>query len=694
MLVFTIPDSDLAEYRQVLQHSAPAGRKIDLWLGTLKRVEEVRSTGQSVTDAARAVASAIRGSGKALRGFSADNIRNKYYDFVKDGWRCLIDLALMPKEHGLPVEFRNWWLNHLKDFKVSQPGKAAHRAFLQKWKAGECLPGIGTWQQWYVKCFPGRVMPPSCPWSVSFEPPSLSYRNVKRLKLGRTAEALTRFGVAEARHTLPGVMTDLSLLKPLEFLMVDDFRADFQIYDWNTNQLCELWGLAILDVATRKVLCFRLIAKTERTDGTKVGVSRRDMMHLIADYLTIYGYPKDYAQTWIVENASAAITDAMEETLRLISGGSIQVKRSSMFHGKALLAGFSDEGRGNPHGKGPIEAMWRLTWNDICNTAGYIGADYSLKPAESASRFKHVAGLIKAGQSLGMERAELEEFTQGIIPSFEDAMALLAAVWQRHGDREDHKLRGFDSVRLWRYMGTAEWRNVDQYPLPQMPADIFKQNVETLQRPETPNERLQRLLALHGFNRHILTPDDLWLILQDKAVIKYEGAMSFKVTRKIEGRSQDRFFNPIAFETSLVPGNKYLLIFDADKLDFVNVLSADGARFLGTAPRRQHADPRDLAALERSFKESEQGFQAVVKAVKTRQPIEDLTKRQSVLDHATAKFKQLANLPSIDAPQDAKKEGLSRLAKASRKNAAAAAKQIDFQAIATARLMAENDGEE
>lgn len=686
--MFTIPSSDLAEYRLL---PAPVLRKVDLWLGTLKQVQALHSKGQSVVAASKAVSVNLRGSGKALRGLSADNIRNKFYEFKKDGWRCLVDLALMPREEGLPQEFRTWWLNHLKDFKVSQPGKAAHRAFLMRWKGGEVIPGLGTWQQWHARCHHGRVIPATCPWSVSYEPPSLSYRNVKRLKLGRTAEALTRFGVAEARHTLPGVMTDLSQLRPLEFIMADDFRTDFQIFNWDTNEVCQLWGIALLDVATRKVLCFRLIARTERADGTRVGVTRRDMMHLIADYLTIYGYPKDYQQTWIVENASAAITEAMEETLRLISGGSIVVKRSSMFQGKALLAGFTDESRGNPHGKGPIEAMWRLTWNDISATPGYIGADYSLKPAESGNRFKHVAGLIKAGQSLGMQRAELEELTRGIIPSFEDAMALLSAVWQRHGDREDHKLRGFDSVRLWRFVGTAEWRNVDAHPLPIMPADVFRQHVETLQRPETPNERMQRLLAIHGFNRHILTPDDLWLILQDKAVITYNGALSFKVTRKIEGRSQDRFYNPTAFESSLVPGSKYLLVFDSDKLDFVNVLSADGARFIGTAPRRTHADPRDISKLEASFKESEQSFQAVVKQVKARQPLTDLTERQATLNHATARFQQLANLPAKNAEPRAPKSGLSKLANANRKQATA---PKDFQAIANARLLAEDDSED
>lgn len=581
------------------------------------------------------------------RGFSASSLRRKWDLYHGSGgdWRVLVDHARTGGRRTMPEEFAKWFLDLLGSNQRRHVLRTAWRRFMLQFSAGEFIPGLGTWRDWWKATGQPGAAPAACPWDTLNPPPGLSLESCYRIRKSTAELAAQRQGIAAAMKHLAGVPRDFSELRFLEMVMFDDFETDFLVVDWDSGQVRPLLGLAALDVATRKVLAFTVWPKLERTDGTSVGVARRHMLHLIARLLREFGYPS-YPCHWIVENAAATIQAEVRETLGLISGGCIHVHYSQIIKGSAILGGWTDRGAGNPNAKGPLENLWGFTWQELGWEPGQKGLNYTAKPASLEAREREAEKLIAAGAALPVELRN--ELVSGYFHSVQDAVGIINAVWQRAANRRDHRLQGFDFVREWRWKNPgAPWVSFDAQPLPVLPAEALAAAVELRKRPESPNERAARLLLRDGAEFIRPGMEAIELLFCDKAILTYDGSGAFYLDRK--GTVEKRLWFS-AEGLDAVEGRRYFALHDADTMDGLAILDEQGRR-LGWAPRMRGVDPRDVAGVREAIAGKQRRLRDTLANVAKRQPIEQLAATSARLDRQLEILTDAAGVRTTDAPR-------------------------------------------
>lgn len=411
-----------------------------------------------VLPALRAIAARCRGQ----KGRSLQTLRRHWYAYARHGVAGLVDhrrcggcglegctweeaevRAAAPSAETL----RHWAAMDMGNDKRS--GGEAWRSLLRDLMDGKAVPGAGTWQDLWVRLRPWAEMPQVCPWSVHRPPPGWSLSSFRAKAGAQVVRALAKKGSFAAWAQLPEVHVDLSTLRPFEWLVVDDHRLDFLVYvDTPTGvQLVELWGLFVMDVATRVIVSFALKPRVQRPDGTCMAFEHADMQHLMAHVLGTYGVPADYSQTWIVENAAAAVSPEAEALVATVTGGRVKVKRSGIQVGDFHLSGFPERW-GNYRGKRWIEAWFGPLDIVLGAVKGQMGSDYWAKP-----------GSFDARAAFGRR---LTRFLDGVTPEqrqrltlpFEwagDAHGLVGDAIELLNHRTDHQLDGFDEVRFFAY---------------------------------------------------------------------------------------------------------------------------------------------------------------------------------------------------------------------------------------------------
>lgn len=328
------------------------------------------------------------------------------------------------------------------------------RGIIRDLAAGKAVEDAGTWRDVFHQANPFRTPPASCPWSITRPPPGWSLSSFMRHKLPDAVYALIQKGSFNAWPHLPEVRVDLSTLRPFEWLVVDDHRLDFKVFidvPGRGVQLVELWGLFVMDVATRMIVAFALKPRVEREDETKMAFEHRDMQHLIFHVLSTYGVPEGYNQTWIVENAAAAVSRETEQLVTAVTGGRVLIKRTGIQVGDFTLSGFPEKW-GNYRGKRWLE-VWFAALDIVLGTVkGQMGSDYWAKPGSFDAREAFGNRLLKLLEKCTPEtRAKLAlpfEWAQDAHWLIQEGVDLL-------NHRNDHDLDGFETVRFFAYSETS-----------------------------------------------------------------------------------------------------------------------------------------------------------------------------------------------------------------------------------------------
>lgn len=328
------------------------------------------------------------------------------------------------------------------------------KAIIRQLCAGEVIEDAGTWRDVFAKAYPFRSPPAQCPWSLHRPPPGWSLSTFLTHKLPDAVYALMQKGSFAAWPHLPEVRIDLTTLRPFEWLVVDDHRMDFKVYidvPGRGVQLCEMWGLFVMDVSTRMIVSFGLKPRIVREDGTTTAFEFRDMQHLMVNVWSTYGVPVDYDQTWIVENAAAAVSTSTENLAEFVFGGRVKIKRTGIQVGDFTISGFPERW-GNYRGKRWLE-VWFAALDIVCGgVKGQMGSDYWSKP-----------GSFDARQAFGNRLCKL------LDKCTPDVRAKLALPFEWAGEghwlvsdaiellnhRTDHRLEGFEQVRFFAYDATS-----------------------------------------------------------------------------------------------------------------------------------------------------------------------------------------------------------------------------------------------
>lgn len=602
---FTIPSAELAEFHALTK---PQRESVLRWLSALAKL----TPGHEEKLAAEL----------ATKGFSARTLRRKWAAFTKQGWRALVNEAMAPKEKaGLPLAFRNWFWTVVQGTKNDGTllVKPAQRQFMQRWAAGHPVEGLGTWQD-YWKRVNHTTPPTACPWSTHSPPPGLSYRTLAAIaQRGKRDKVAARHGEAAAAGTLIGVKMDLATIPIFREIVIDDFRADFKMVDYESGQIVEPRGIAAMDTATRKILDAILIPRVEREDGTKQGISMMHMKRLITRILATFGMPTDYPLTFVVENASAAVSQEMEEALKFVSGGNIYVRRTSLLSGTQIL-GFKEGNKGNPNAK-LIETSWRLAWHDLASIAGNTGANYQLKHAAADARFSHALAVLKATQL--MSPRDREQAMEGILHNTTQAAAIMREIWERHGDRQNHEMAGFQSYNAWRFRNESHWHNAAHELPPTELGERFSTFVETRILMESPNMKAARLLAENQPGLQKLPQESIAHILADSKNVSYTGTGSFRLQFREGSRHMPFYFGVEHLIEDLKQG-EYVCRYDSREgtaPEEIHILSKDGQRYIGTAKQRMSPSYGDLAELREAQAEAKKSEATLARAAAVRTPM-------------------------------------------------------------------------
>lgn len=424
------------------------------------------------------------------RGFSASNLRGLYYKFRAQGWRSLAKIYAKPNKK-LPPEFIQEIRRRIEA--NSRSARAALVELKSDWARGDSIPGYGTWREYHAYRFPERDVPERYPFG--FFPEGWSESNLYEQQSSKAERMLKRRGLAAAKRYLPHVARDLSGLRPLELIVIDDFEPDFMVQAWNPQtsrwQICRCTGLLAQDAATRRKLAIGLKPRFKDEEGAAMSITRADVQTLLYSVFSTHGLPTTYGCTLLCENASAAITADFELALELLLG--VQVARTGLIFERTLANGFK-QGGGKPWEKGTIESLFNLVHNAAASLPGQKGASYQLKPADLEAK------VLYAEKVLNVEGLPADVVAQLRVPflKFDDALTALGSIFQRIEERRDHRCDGFREIFHYRLPETAALLREDDPALALATTEqLLAAEVITLR--ESPVERWERLVAENKF---------------------------------------------------------------------------------------------------------------------------------------------------------------------------------------------------
>ena len=291
-VTFSVPLADLSEFSTL-----PKARRTEVQF-ILRVLEELHRAIPQLGKLAAldATASEYR---HQFRGCAAPSLNRKYRAFLAGGWRALVASYQGPS--ALPAEFVQF-VKKLAEDNHRSMAEAWELLRLELWPKGQAIPNYGTWVDYYVKTYPERPLPTTCP--RDFFPPGWSKRNLYRKAPTKGARVLFQRGMAAAKKHFPSVIRDPSHLRPMELITLDDFELDclcvFPGDSAHPPQIGRVAGLLAIDVGTRRKLMFGLGQRLERhvaqPDGTfrtvRTGIRRVDVQHLLYDILLKYGLPE------------------------------------------------------------------------------------------------------------------------------------------------------------------------------------------------------------------------------------------------------------------------------------------------------------------------------------------------------------------------------------------------------------------
>lgn len=396
-------------------------------------------------------------------GLSAETLKRLFYEFEKIGMAALVDHkqckgcqlpgCTWAKTVTLdPETIRVWLRDAITNDKRGLT--ESWKGWIRKLVNGEQVPGAGTWRDVFTQAYPWLDQPARCPWSLHKAPPGWALSSFMQHKPAKVIYDLGHKGSFAAWSELPEVRIDLSTLRPFEWIVVDDHRLDFKVFvdvPGRGVQLVELWGLFVMDVATRSCIAFALKPRVAREDGSDMAFEHRDMQHLIAHVLGTYGIPKGFTQKWIIENAAAAVSTEAENLISYITRGRVEMKRTGIQVGDHALSGYLERW-GNYRGKRWLEAWFGPLDIVLGGVKGQMGSDYWSKPGSFDAREAFGHRLTKL-----LEKCTPEVRAQLQLP-FEwagQAHWLISAAVDMLNHRQMHDLEGFEEVRFFRYDVTS-----------------------------------------------------------------------------------------------------------------------------------------------------------------------------------------------------------------------------------------------
>lgn len=403
--------------------------------------------------------SALLSEQKGIK-LSEEQVRKYYYKWTKMGDEALVNKSLT----GKPVEKRSvtpavvnqfWALYLAMGDKASREG--AWRQLLAMLISGKRLADGSTWSSLFMRLNPTADVPEVCPWSHHNPPPGWSCANFSSQQVpSDLVQELALKGMGAGRALLAktaGVRIDWGDLRIGECVMIDDHDIDFRCMV--AGQMVRLRLIVLIDVRTRRTLAYVARPRLKTDDGTETSISRRDVQHLLAGWLSNFGLPRDYPCHLHCENAAAAVSNDFEAMLSRVTGGRLRIDRTALYRGVVGMASYKQSG-GTPTGKAIIERNFGVFDRELAHVRGATGRNYLHKPEEHQGRLMAAKQLVDRARDLSV--VDQNELAEGIkdglfkfpFPSLWEAHQEIAQAIQRMNARTWHAMEGFLQITEFR----------------------------------------------------------------------------------------------------------------------------------------------------------------------------------------------------------------------------------------------------
>lgn len=244
---------------------------------------------------------------------------------------------------------------------------AAYDQLCRRWKAGEEIPGLGTWQKWFSTRWPKLAIPTVVP-----EFP-FTYSAMQRLAAGRALKKWGRRGMAAALKDMPWIERDPSQLRPGELIVFDDARLDLIAIDELTKRPTEHKVYLAMEWGSRLIPAYILRPGTSLISN--------DVDSLVCMALKAVGIPKDRPAHLYFEQGTLTMSDELARFLRNVSGGRFQVHFSKMNRSRPYTTAPMEEASGHWMAKAVIESFFRRLHSRLTFVPGQRGSNYMIQPA-------------------------------------------------------------------------------------------------------------------------------------------------------------------------------------------------------------------------------------------------------------------------------------------------------------------------
>ena len=326
-------------------------------------------------------------------------------------------------------------------------GVAVWKLLAKRWYSGEALPGVGTWQEWWLQRHPSHDLPsitPDFPWCK---------KTIQRHTGATVLKRMGNVGRAGANKHVPNMERDYSKLRRCELYTLDDVRLDFVAIDEISGRVVELLAYVLIEVSSRCIVAFLV----KPVDAIKAA----DVDELLAHGLQAdgYGVAVGYQTHIWFERGTVACSEAAQAVLEAFSDGAIKIHRTSMDGGVRWVGAAADKSSGHSAGKAVIESFNRNLHRRTLHLPGQRGNNFSNQPANLGVGERSAKDASRSERRTGKFDAEkLAQFKLTAMAAGADARLKLpfctcteaqrhvADAVKAHNTERGHHMRNFHSI--------------------------------------------------------------------------------------------------------------------------------------------------------------------------------------------------------------------------------------------------------
>lgn len=558
-------------------------RIIDL-LGAFKTIGEFDG---KKGDAFAAVA-AVNGGRK---GFSIKSLERLYASYIKSGydWSVLTHKWRGSKP-GQPREFKDFIMRLALECRgrTDVIGGVCDRLFHDFWAAGKPVPGYGTFKDFWDASQPDRPYPSKIRAKRPFVPQGWSRGNIQKLLAAAAPRKgamrlRAAYGELRAHNAESQLRRDMSNLKPLQLVTMDDVELDIQVMFkiGPYMRLRTAQAIVAMDVASRMIIGWGVRPILVDKDlpyvpeGSGKLLTRKDVNAVLLSAILRYGLPANYPMRLLLENNSARLNRLDEDMLMTMLPGRFVIENTRMACREFANYGLLDK-HGFPFQKGWLESSFNPLHIRLCHLPGATAPRFDDRHSVHEKIVEYCESLEKRAEAKGIDMSRLK------FPALteEEFFLVFERIVNIFNNRTNHKLQGFRTVYEC-LLPNGEFCRRENLPPALSAEELAELNFEA--RPESPFERWARLRAQNEFTR-VETPA-LYPCMCDKRLVKVRnGEIKIEISsfrreplyfrspklRELEGRELIAAFTP-DHKTAWLFTKEEGFVCGAPSVDFVDI---------------------------------------------------------------------------------------------------------------------------